>query len=354
MLTYLYWNKRGASGIEFGTANAIRIAEEFEVYAKGMQGYILYQLANEGKQMKTVAVVTGYDANAGTYTIVGPNAEGQGAGASGIQRDVEGLQYVSKNLAGDAQVPVTGITKEQLASCDLVVVNAKAGSGVTTNDIVATFDPALKQKTYWVDSNRPQAGATYDPSGDSIECVQGMARELGCLYPEYLDQDELVYCYYTRFYHMRDDDVDLTINTAIENAMDGVRNWDATGSDLLEWTQADYSTDKSGYNGTTGRKNLLASVDSKLYLGVHYLLSTQSSQPMALHVTDSARSYVESNSFTDVDNSTPHAADIYWLTETGISTGYDNSDGSKSFGGMTPVYRQDMAAFLHRFYRVLM
>jgi hypothetical protein len=319
-----------------------------------MQGYILYQLANEGKQMKTVAVVTGYDANAGTYTIVGPNAEGQGAGASGIQRDVEGLQYVSKNLAGDAQVPVTGITKEQLASCDLVVANAKAGSGVTTNDIVATFDPALKQKTYWVDSNRPQAGATYDPSGDSIECVQGMARELGCLYPEYLDQDELVYCYYTRFYHMRDDDVDLTINTAIENAMDGVRNWDATGSDLLEWTQADYSTDKSGYNGTTGRKNLLASVDSKLYLGVHYLLSTQSSQPMALHVTDSARSYVESNSFTDVDNSTPHAADIYWLTETGISTGYDNSDGSKSFGGMTPVYRQDMAAFLHRFYRVLM
>lgn len=100
--------------------------------------------------------------------------------------------------------------------------------------------------------------------------------------------------------------------------------------------------------------NLLASVDSKLYLGVHYLLSTQSSQPMALHVTDSARSYVESNSFTDVDNSTPHAEDIYWLTETGISTGYDNSDGSKSFGGMTPVYRQDMAAFLHRFYSVLM
>ncbi|KFI68108.1 S-layer homology domain-containing protein [Bifidobacterium magnum] len=35
---------------------------------------------------------------------------------------------------------------------------------------------------------------------------------------------------------------------------------------------------------------------------------------------------------------------IGWLAGTGISTGYE--DGT--FRGMTPVYRQDMAAFLHR------
>ena len=48
--------------------------------------------------------------------------------------------------------------------------------------------------------------------------------------------------------------------------------------------------------------------------------------------------------FRDVDRSTPHAEDILWLTHSGIAQGY--SDGT--FRGMTPVYRQDMAAFLHR------
>jgi lysozyme len=49
--------------------------------------------------------------------------------------------------------------------------------------------------------------------------------------------------------------------------------------------------------------------------------------------------------FTDVDASTPHCKEILWLAQTGISEGYP--DGT--FRGMTPVYRQDMAAFLHRF-----
>lgn len=49
-------------------------------------------------------------------------------------------------------------------------------------------------------------------------------------------------------------------------------------------------------------------------------------------------------SFNDVNDSTPHAEDIYWLGGTGISTGY--SDGT--YQGMWPVYRQDMAAFMHR------
>ena len=48
--------------------------------------------------------------------------------------------------------------------------------------------------------------------------------------------------------------------------------------------------------------------------------------------------------FRDVDRNTPHAEDILWLAHTGISTGYP--DGT--FRGMEPVYRQDMAAFLHR------
>lgn len=52
--------------------------------------------------------------------------------------------------------------------------------------------------------------------------------------------------------------------------------------------------------------------------------------------------------FSDVASSTPHAFDVAWLAEKGISTGYDNNDGTYRFDGMTVVYRQDMAAFLHR------
>lgn len=52
--------------------------------------------------------------------------------------------------------------------------------------------------------------------------------------------------------------------------------------------------------------------------------------------------------FTDVNNRTPHRSEIEWLGGSGISTGYRNADGSWRFGGMVPVYRQDMAAFIHR------
>ncbi|MBW3091308.1 S-layer homology domain-containing protein [Bifidobacterium miconisargentati] len=54
------------------------------------------------------------------------------------------------------------------------------------------------------------------------------------------------------------------------------------------------------------------------------------------------------NPFADVNSSTPHYKEILWLYSTGIAKGYVAADGTATFGGMTPVYRQDMAAFLHR------
>ena len=52
--------------------------------------------------------------------------------------------------------------------------------------------------------------------------------------------------------------------------------------------------------------------------------------------------------FRDVSSSTPHSADIAWAAESGISTGWIESDGSRTFRGMDTVKRQDMAAFLRR------
>ena len=52
--------------------------------------------------------------------------------------------------------------------------------------------------------------------------------------------------------------------------------------------------------------------------------------------------------FKDVDRNTPHAEDILWLAHAGISEGWKEADGTFTFGGTIPVYRQDMAAFLKR------
>lgn len=52
----------------------------------------------------------------------------------------------------------------------------------------------------------------------------------------------------------------------------------------------------------------------------------------------------DKEAFTDVNEGTSHAQDIWWLAAKGISTGY--SDGT--FKGQDTVVRQDMAAFLYR------
>ena len=52
--------------------------------------------------------------------------------------------------------------------------------------------------------------------------------------------------------------------------------------------------------------------------------------------------------FRDVSKSTPHAEDVLWLAHAGISAGWTESDGSRTYRGMDSVKRQDMAAFMHR------
>lgn len=52
--------------------------------------------------------------------------------------------------------------------------------------------------------------------------------------------------------------------------------------------------------------------------------------------------------FVDVSSATPHAKEIWWLAREGISTGWQEENGTYSFRGMASVTRQDMAAFMHR------
>ena len=52
--------------------------------------------------------------------------------------------------------------------------------------------------------------------------------------------------------------------------------------------------------------------------------------------------------FQDVNDNTCHAKEIWWLASTGISKGWTEKDGTKTFRPFVNVTRQDMAAFLHR------
>ena len=52
--------------------------------------------------------------------------------------------------------------------------------------------------------------------------------------------------------------------------------------------------------------------------------------------------------FGDVDLETPHAEDVLWLAHSGVSKGWTEADGSKTFRSYTTVARSDMAAFLRR------
>ena len=58
--------------------------------------------------------------------------------------------------------------------------------------------------------------------------------------------------------------------------------------------------------------------------------------------------------FTDVvEGKTAHYKEIEWLGGSGIAQGYRNPNGTWRFEGMTPTYRQDMAAFIQRLNELL-
>lgn len=52
--------------------------------------------------------------------------------------------------------------------------------------------------------------------------------------------------------------------------------------------------------------------------------------------------------FTDVNTGSSHVKEVLWLAHSGVSKGWVESDGTKTFRPLQDVARCDMAAFLHR------
>ena len=56
------------------------------------------------------------------------------------------------------------------------------------------------------------------------------------------------------------------------------------------------------------------------------------------------------NPFRDVSSATPHYEAIVWMANAGVTTGFGETDGTRTYRGDQMILRQDMAAFLHRLY----
>lgn len=294
--------------------NPTDIAEDYELYVKGIQGYVLKQLGS--KEKKTVALIGNYDPATGTYTLV---STGVAEGTAASNRYLEAVQFISNNLGNEKQT----VTSAELDDVDLIMVGSQAGSEVLsdTETIVGSLTTAQQKKTYWVNSANGSAGSCYGVVMNSVENAQNFGRIVGCLYPEYVDQSDLIAYYYQHFYHLKAS----TLNEAIANAMDGVRNWNNTAADATSWEKSDVkdyneaATKKILMTGAKYIKNNPTKVNSLLALTDE--LTTQSIEVETAQKTKTVK-------YSNVKKKAVKTSKIAVSGVTGTVT-YKKSSGSK-------------------------
>ncbi len=241
--------------LRYGSAKAI--ANQYEQYILGTQGYVLSQLEAQGAQKKVVALITDYDATTDTYTLMESNVQD---GTASSNRYLETVEAVSTQL--NSIIGTTTATSADLDKCDLIMFGSQR-DGASEEDMLNSLSADQKAKAYYTEGSN--MGSLYGVTMNSVENAQNIGRILGCLYPEYVDQDDFVAYYFDNFYHVKSD----KIADAVDNAMDGVVNWDSTG-DRTNWTADDAAT------------YVEADVEAKIDLGLAYLQSAGESAPKTL------------------------------------------------------------------------
>ena len=118
------------------------------------------------------------------------------------------------------------------------------------------------------------------------------------------------------------------------------------GRPLLYVIVPDYSGGQYNLVGTLG-------VDSPSLVSVENdFLVPQAAGTVTVYLTDDAGNSIpgvyEVRFFSDVPSTVDHADDINWMASQGITTGFDNGDGTFAFRPYASVARCDMAAFLYR------
>ncbi|NQX29707.1 S-layer homology domain-containing protein [Microbacteriaceae bacterium VKM Ac-2854] len=118
-------------------------------------------------------------------------------------------------------------------------------------------------------------------------------------------------------------------------------NWNLPGLSFSTTWLRDGSPVGSGSSYTTVAADEGGRITAQITASrTDYLSGTATTDPL---IVDS-----RPHAFTDVLPTHPFFDDIEWMSSSGLSTGYDNGDGTKSYRPNDVVSRQAMAAFLYR------
>jgi hypothetical protein len=259
-------------GQQYATAEAI--AEAYEAYVRGTQGYILSQLPQDAEGnpaiTATFALVIAYDSYTGLYTIA---PTGVADGSACEYRYVEACRYVANNYNTTAG-GITADAATLFANSNLVMIGSQGLAYADQQTIYNSFTATQQASTYWVNAaDGTCPGATYGVVMNSAENAQNYGRILGCLYPQYISQSDWVAYYLDRLEHLD------TTNTAafLNNVNLAMNNGGIATYVGVPW----YNGSTIGYGWVVSTYNPITVAD-RLIVGIDYLKTSYPDQPWAL------------------------------------------------------------------------
>lgn len=212
----------GKSG-RYGDTEAI--AKNYEAYIKGLQLYVMSEIAAGNVQKKTVAVVDPASLTDGQYLVYNSSVS---KGTAASCRAAEYVENTTNNIIDVCGIKNSGAEgspkyladAKDLLKADAIFITVQAQINVTEEDFVN----ALAEATGVDESEVPPVYA-YDPNGaftiraNSVENFVGIGQYQGFLYPEVLNP---VYAYTyvcEKFYHVSNAaDYKALTETALANA----------------------------------------------------------------------------------------------------------------------------------------
>ncbi len=197
------------------------IAQDYKNYINNTVSYVKANRSSTKSFVVVTAAEKGTDGN-NVYTVMTTN---ETDGTASSNRYFETASLVAKNYGKTSGSTLsTTEMKDAISSgsLDLILVGGQSSSANYDAIMGDLEEDGLVGSTYYVENNGSQ-GAMYGVTMNSVENAQNIGRIIGCLYPELIDQDAFIAYYYSHFYHI----ADSSLGYVIDQAMDGVRNWDA-------------------------------------------------------------------------------------------------------------------------------
>lgn len=224
MIDSVYAAAKAVKQVEAETGKTTRygdvmeIAEDYETYVKGTIAYVLEELNAKGMEQKTVAVLTGYDAATGMYTL----ANSATLAATSTNRPIEYVMNVSKDLSEETGTTISAA--DLCAKADAIVCFSgsieNAGDGaskISQDSILESFGETAYDGIVLA----TQPSTLYGMTMNSVENAMGYAYTIAYIYSDVLDLDPVEMCayFYQHFLHVTSAD---GLATVIRNNFENV------------------------------------------------------------------------------------------------------------------------------------